>query len=124
MNTLARQSISKTLVKACAAAILLVTCLNSQAADSNVKEIFANIGSETLASIQADLKTNTAFKPTLNDLSVALERSAKSQNFRAETLSSINADLKNENTFTPNLNLLSAALDNIDYINESEVLQS
>ena len=124
MNTLARQSISKTLVKACTAAVLLVTCLNTQASDSTVDPLFANLGTETLASIKADSKTNTSLQPNLDHLTQALERTEMSQSFRSETLGSINADLKSGQTFAPSLDALNAALDNTSYKPESDTIQA
>ena len=123
MNTLARQSISKTLVKACTAAVLLVTCLNTQASDSTVETTFANFGSETLASIKADAKTNTSLQPNLDYLTQALERSEISQDFRNETLNSINAEINNGETFAPSLDALSAALDKTDFNPDSDTMQ-
>ena len=73
MNTLARQSNSKTLKKACAAAVLLVTCLNAHAMDSNVEELLSDLKNEAITSIHAEIDTQSSLDKSYQDLSTALE---------------------------------------------------
>lgn len=110
MNTLARQSISKTLVKACTAAVLLVTCLNAQA-ESNVQNLSEEFRAETMHSLQVEQNTSNVVAPSLDILSKAAEKASVSKTLRNETLSSINID-KELVTYKPSLDNLSAALEN------------
>ena len=88
MNTLARQSISKTLIKACTAAVLLVTCINSQAMDSNVEELLSDLKSEAITSVLAEIDTQSQLDKSFQDLSAALESHAvksSADNLQQET---------------------------------------
>lgn len=120
MNTLARQPISQTFANASIAAILLVTCLNTQAADSNVNQDFHNFRSETMTSIHADLRASDFSAPTLGPLNAAVESAIQSENYRTETLGSISAQLQSNNSITPSLDLLNAALADTHYQSEIE----
>ena len=73
MKTLARQSNSKTLVKACAAAVLLVTCINAHAMDSNVEELLSDLENEALTSIHAEIDTKSHLDKSFKDLDSALK---------------------------------------------------
>ncbi len=88
MNTLARQSNSKTLLKACTAAVLLVTCLNAQA-DSNVQNLSEQFRAETLHNLQVEQIAKNVVAPSFEIFNNAAEKAAVSNNLRNETLSTI-----------------------------------
>ena len=88
MNTLARQSISKTLVKACTAAVLLVTCLNAQA-DSNVQNLSEEFRAATMHNLQVEQNAKNVVAPSFEIFNNAAEKAAVSNTLRNETLSTI-----------------------------------
>jgi len=88
MNIFARQSISKTFLQACTTAVLLVTCLSSQAADSDAEKLFAELGKESIASIQKEIKIDDFLTNSFNDLTVATKNAAP--------VNQRNADINND----------------------------
>ena len=122
MNTLARQSISKTLVKACTAAVLLVTCLNAQA-NSNVQDLSEEFRADTMHSLQVEQIAKNVVAPSFEILNNAAEKASVSKSFRNETLSSINIDT-NFITAKPSLENFSAALDSFVDSNPTSNLEN
>ena len=105
MKTLARQSNSKTLVKACTAAVLLATCINAQA-NSNVQNLSEEFRAETMHNLQVEQYANNVVAPSFEILNNAANKAAVSKTLRNETLSNIKYA---NNVVAPSFEILSNA---------------
>lgn len=124
MNTFARKPISKSLLQACTAAVLMVTCLNAQALDSNVEDTSNILRVETMNSLQAELKNDSQFTPNLDFFNAAVEHAKQSENYRSETLHSLAAENNKSEFAAPSLNLLTAALESNNIVANNGNLQA
>jgi len=118
MNTPARQSISKTLVKACTAAVLLVTCLNAQA-NNDVQNLSEEFRAETMHSLQVEQNAKNVVAPSLEILNTAADKAVISKTFRNETLTTLDV-----NAFKPSLTNLNAALESFVESNPSSNIEN
>jgi len=114
MNTFARQSISKTLIKACTAAVLLVTCFNAHA-DSSVQNLSESFRAETMQSINAEQKTKDVIESSQDILDSALEKVSLTEAYRSETFATM--QVENADVSMNSLNILNAALESFEYSN-------
>ncbi|MBT8141814.1 MAG: hypothetical protein HKN88_01155 [Gammaproteobacteria bacterium] len=121
MNTHARQSISHSFVKALTAAVLLVTCFNTQATESATNELSKQFRTETLQSIQAELQTSDMVAPSYELLTTITRHVSMSESMRLETQQSMQSE-KSFEQYAPSLESLNAVLANVPQTQPEPVL--